>query len=220
MGRAAPRGDRLARRRAGRRPRSRRLAPAPERRDRRARSRRRPRRRAPDPRARSRARGPARSSCWPLFGASATSSCSERWRTRRASLRSPIPTSRWRAWRAMRSSACARRCGGSATSRPTRPCTRSDQGQAREVRRRAGRAGRWQARRALHRAGRRSSRTSSASTRTPSWPGERIRALAARRRGAASAFVAGRLLERQVARRAEILRHVPQTVAQTRKERS
>jgi CHAD domain-containing protein len=38
---------------------------------------------------------------------------------------------------------------------------------------------------------------------------ERIRALAARRRGAASAFVAGRLLERQVARRAEILRQFP-----------
>ena len=38
---------------------------------------------------------------------------------------------------------------------------------------------------------------------------ERIRGLAARRRGAASAFVAGRLLERQVARRAEILRRFP-----------
>ena len=38
---------------------------------------------------------------------------------------------------------------------------------------------------------------------------ERIRALAARCRGAASAFVAGRLLERQVARRAEILRRFP-----------
>ena len=37
----------------------------------------------------------------------------------------------------------------------------------------------------------------------------RIRALAARRRGAASAFVAGRLLERQVARRADILRRFP-----------
>ncbi len=38
---------------------------------------------------------------------------------------------------------------------------------------------------------------------------ERIRVLAARRRGAASAFAAGRLLERQVARRAEILRLFP-----------
>jgi len=38
---------------------------------------------------------------------------------------------------------------------------------------------------------------------------ERIRSLAARRRGASSAFVAGRLLEREVARRAEILRRFP-----------